>query len=128
MNVICITGNITKELEIKQTQSGKSVVNFDVAVKRPMQKDTTDFFTVVAWNQTAEYLGKYAKKGSRVAVTGKLTTRKWQDQNGNNRIAYEIVADSAELMDSKSSSDGSVADIYKGAQFEEVPDDKDLPF
>ena len=129
MNRIVLTGNITKDLELKQTTSGKSVINFDIGVKRPMQKDTTDFFTIVAWNQTAEYLSKYAKKGSRVAVEGKLTTRKWEDQNGNKRIAYEIVADSVELFDSKPADSVTLADVRKEEQqWEEIPSDEALPF
>lgn len=135
MNIICITGNITKDIEVKNTTTGKVVTTFDVAVKRPMTKDTTDFFTVVVWEQSAEYLGKYAKKGSKVAITGKLTTRKWKDNNGNNRIAFEIVADNVELMDSKNDNAAYVPDAYANPtfstdvpNFEEVDDSSDLPF
>ena len=134
MNIICITGNITKDIEIKATNTGKSVTNFDVAVKRPMTKDTTDFFTVVVWGQSAEYLGKYAKKGSKVAIAGKLTTRKYE-HNGQNRIAYEIVADSVELVDSRNDNASYVPDAYSNPtfssnapNFEDVETDSDLPF
>ena len=140
MNIIGIAGNITKDIEVKNTTTGKTVTSFDVAVKRPMTKDTTDFFTVVAWGQSAEYLGKYAKKGSKVAIAGKLTTRRWQDNNGNNLIAFEIVADNVELMDSRNAAEISVADAYVPdaygspnfstdvPNFEEVKTDDDLPF
>jgi single-strand DNA-binding protein len=74
MNSINLTGNICNDLEVKSTQSGKSVLSFNLAVKRPFTKDTTDFIPVVVWDQGAEYLGKYGRKGSRVAVSGKLTT------------------------------------------------------
>ena len=127
MNIICITGNITKDIEVKNTTTGKTVTSFDVAVKRPITKDTTDFFTVVAWGQSAEYLGNYAKKGSKVAVTGKLTTRKYE-HNGQNRVAFEIVADNVELMDSKSDNAAYVPDAYTAPTFEEVKTDDDLPF
>ena len=139
MNNICISGNITKDIEVKNTTTGKTVTSFDVAVKRPMTKDTTDFFTVVAWGQSAEYLGKYAKKGSKVVVAGKLTTRKYE-HNGQNRIAFEIVADNVELMDSRNATEISVADAYVPdayanptfstdvPNFEEVKTDDDLPF
>ena len=140
MNNICISGNITKDIEVKNTTTGKTVTSFDVAVKRPMAKDTTDFFTVVVWGQSAEYLGKYAKKGSKVVVVGKLTTRKWQDNYGNNRITFEIVADNVELMDSRNATEMSVADAYvpdaygspsfstDAPNFEEIKTDDDLPF
>ena len=134
MNSINLTGNICNELELKQTNNGKSVLTFNLAVKRPFTRDTTDFIPVVAWDQSAEYLGKYGKKGSRVALSGKLTTRKWQDKDGNNRTAYEVVADTVELMDGKNDSQGTetsnpttyMPDAYKTPQTEK--NDDDLPF
>lgn len=139
MNSINLTGNICNDLEVKTTTSGKSVMSFNLAVKRPFTKDTTDFIPVVVWDQGAEYLGKYGRKGSRVAVSGKLTTRKWQDNNGNNRIAYEVVADNVELMDSKNESQsasaasggGYIPEAYTAPQtanFEPVDNSDDLPF
>ena len=92
MNSINLTGNICNDLEVKATQSGKSVLKFNLAVKRPFTKDTTDFIPVIVWDQGAEYLGKYGRKGSKVAVCGKLTTRKWQDKNGNNNKSNGIPA------------------------------------
>lgn len=97
MNTINLTGNLTKEIEIKQTNSGKTVATFDIAVKRPHSNET-DFITCIAWEAKAEYLSKYAKKGSRIAVTGYITTRKWQDKNGTNRTAYEVTCDAVETL------------------------------
>jgi single-strand DNA-binding protein len=139
MNTINLTGNICNDLEVKSTQNGKSVLSFNLAVKRPFTKDTTDFIPVVAWDQRAEYLGKYGHKGDKVAISGKLTTRKWQDSNGGNRVAYEVVADSAELIGSKNDSQqmeasrpiNYIPDAYKSSQmpkFEDVNKDLDLPF
>ncbi len=139
MNSINLIGNICADLEVKQTNSGKSVVQFNLAVKRPFTQDTTDFIPVVAWNQTAEFLGKYAKKGSKVAVTGKLTARNYEDKNGNKRTAYEVVADAAELCGGKTDAEqaqtakggGSyIPDAYTKPQgnFEEMKPDDDLPF
>ena len=68
MNHITLIGNICNDLELKQTPNGKSVLNFNIAVKRPFTKDTTDFFTIVVWNQPAEYLSRYARKGVKVGV------------------------------------------------------------
>lgn len=139
MNSINLTGNVCNDLEIKSTQSGKSVLSFNIAVKRPFTKDITDFFPVTVWGQPAEYLANYGRKGSRVAVTGKLTTRKYTDKSGAERTAYEIVADSVELMESKNEGQSApsaggnsyIPDAYtspKAPEYEVVDADDDLPF
>ena len=97
MNSINLTGNLTKDIEVRQTNSGKAVTTFDVAVKRPFSNET-DFISCIAWEQKAEYLSKYAAKGTKVAVSGYITTRKWQDKNGANHIAYEVNCDSVEAF------------------------------
>lgn len=98
MNNIQITGRLTADPELKTTQSGISVCAYNLAVKRPKVKETTDFITCVSWRQGAEYLAKYGHKGDVVAVSGVLTTRSWEDKNGNKRISYEVVADTVELV------------------------------
>ena len=139
MNTINLTGNICNDLEVKTTQNGKSVMSFNIAVKRPFTKDTTDFIPVVVWEQGANYLNQYGRKGSKVAITGKLTTRKYQDKDGNNRTAFEVICDTVELMDSKNDAQGTetagVSDYYPKfgktqdePKFEDVGDDKFLPF
>ena len=105
MNSVNLTGNICNDLELKSTETGKSVMNFNIAVKRPFSTDVTDFIPLVVWNQPAEFLSKYAKKGSKIAVSGKLTTRKFQDKEGNNRTAYEVVCDAVEILDSRTSNE-----------------------
>ena len=98
MNNINITGRLCADPELKTTQSGVSVCSYNLAVKRPKVKDTTDFLTVVSWRQGAEYLAKFGHKGDMVAVSGVLTTRSWEDNNGNKRTSYEIVSDTVELV------------------------------
>lgn len=98
MNAVNLTGRLTSDVELKTTQNGKSVCTYTLAVNRPKVKDTTDFINCVTWNQGAEYLGKYASKGDKVGVTGVLTSRKWQDQNGNNRVSFEVVTDTVEIL------------------------------
>ena len=98
MNNITITGRLTADPELKTTQSGVSVCSYNLAVKRPKVKDTTDFLTVVSWRAGAEYLAKFGHKGDMVAVSGVLTTRSWEDKNGNKRTSYEIVSDTVELV------------------------------
>lgn len=104
MNVVNLTGRLTNDVEIKTTQNGKSVCSYTLAVNRPKVKDTTDFINCVTWNQGAEYLGKYASKGDKVGVTGVLTSRKWQDKDGNNRVAFEVVTDTVEILSNGSNS------------------------
>jgi single-strand DNA-binding protein len=98
MNTINITGRLTTELELKHTQSGTAVCTYTLAVKRPKVKDTTDFITFVTWRQGAEYLCNYAHKGDMIAATGTLTSRKWQDKDGNNRTSFEVVTDTVEIV------------------------------
>ena len=98
MNTISITGRLTDNPELKTTQSGVSVCQYRLAVKRPKVKDTTDFLTVVSWRKGAEYLATYGRKGDMVAVTGVLTERNWEDRDGHKRTAYEVVSDTVELI------------------------------
>lgn len=138
MNTINLTGNICNDLELKTTQTGKSVTQCNLAVKRPFSTDVTDFIPLVIWNQPAEYLCKYAKKGSKIAVSGKLTTRKYQDKDGNNRTAFEVVCDAVEILDSRTSGEQAQANGTENqqptfnasapAEFTTIGPDDDLPF
>ena len=138
MNTITLTGRLTSDLELKHTQSGDSVCTYTLAVKRPKVKDTTDFIPVVSWRQGAEYLCNYGHKGDMVAVTGTLTTRKWQDKDGNNRISYEVVTDSVELISSPQSNQQGNSNAqpqhrpqtqsYQQQGYIDITGDEDLPF
>ncbi len=130
MNCINIVGRLTADPELKKTQSGNSVCQVDVAVNRPHKKDITDFLKVVVWRQSAEYLCQYGRKGNIVAVNGCLTTRKYEDKQGNKRTAYEIVADSVQLCSGKSEQYAQAATFTAPAQdFEEYNGaDDELPF
>ena len=105
MNSCNFTGRLTSDPELKTTSSGLSVCSFTLAVKRPHIKDTTDFINFVAWRQSAEYLSKYGHKGAMVEVSGTLTSRKFEDKSGNNRVAFEVVADALSLIESRYSSE-----------------------
>lgn len=141
MNTISITGRLTKDIELKSTQSSLSVCTFTVAVQRPHTKETTDFIPCVAWRQRAEFLTKYARKGSRVGITGVLTSRVYDDGKSK-RTFYEVSADTVELLESRAESQtGKYADdtiktqhAQSSTEFErEIADmqdlsDDDLPF
>jgi single-strand DNA-binding protein len=139
MNSINLVGRLTADPELKQTQSGKSVCSFTLAVSRPRVKDTTDFINCVVWNQSAEYLTNYGRKGNLVAVTGVLTSRKYDDKDGNHRTAFEVVCDSVSICESRDKGQSGVntTPTYntanKGiaessAQFVEMSNDDELPF
>lgn len=141
MNSINLIGNICNDVELKTTNSGRSVCSFNLAVKRPFTKDTTDFFTVVVWGNQAELIAKHIHKGDKIGITGVLTTRKYTDKDGNNRTAFEIVANNVHFVDSKRSQSGGEGNSLptpqndplpafadKLDQFQEAQDDGDLPF
>ena len=101
MNSICLIGNICNDLELKTTNGGKNVCSFNLAVKRPFAKDTTDFITIVCWNKQAENVCRYCGKGTKIGVSGMLTSRTYQDREGNNRTVYEVLASEIEFLAKK---------------------------
>lgn len=137
MNSINLIGHLCGDLELRQTNGGKSVTQFNLAVKRPFSRDTTDFIPVVVYDQPAEYLSRYAHKGTKVAVTGKLISRNYEDKNGNKRTAFEVVADVAEICESKeNNTDKPQPSTYvpgaystpNSQNFETIEGDEGLPF
>lgn len=133
INKVIIGGRLTADPEVKQTPNGVSVASFSVAVSRKVGKDkepATDFLNVVAWRGTADFVGKYFHKGSSICVVGSLQVRKWQDKDGGNRYATEIVADEVNFVDGKNEQGGGsyVPDAYSSPKMEDVETDEDLPF
>lgn len=137
LNHIAIHGRLTREPEMRQTQSGVSVCNFTVAVDRSFARQgedrQTDFFDCVAWRGLGEMVGKYFTKGKEIVVTGEMQSRKWQDKDGNNRVSWEIQASSVDFCGSKGdSSNSGTSAAYPSAapdgQFEELTDSEELPF
>lgn len=100
LNKINIMGRMTRDPELRNTTSGKPVANFTLAVDRDHNRDETDFIDVVAWNGTAEFVSKYFHKGQMAVVSGRLQSRKYE-KDGQNRTAYEVVAESVYFGDSK---------------------------
>lgn len=135
MNTVNITGRLSADPEVKTTSGGKSVCSFTLAVNRPKTKDKTDWIPCTAWNQSAEYLGKYAAKGNRIGVSGTLTSRSYEDKDGNKRTAYEVLCDSVEILESRSTTSSSNApktaetnsDGFAGMEGIEMTDEE-LPF
>lgn len=102
MNKVFLIGNLTKDPEMRSTQSGVSVCNFTIAVNRRFKsangEQETDFLNVIAWRQLAELCGKYLAKGRKVAVTGSIQTRQYEAKDGSKRTAWDIVADEVEFL------------------------------
>ena len=110
LNKVILMGRLTRDPELKHTQSNVPVTSFSVAVDRgyakPGEEKQTDFIDVVVWRNTAEFVTRYFRKGQMIAVSGRLQSRKWQDNQGNNRTTYEVVADEVFFADSKKDNSG----------------------
>ncbi len=111
LNKVMLIGNLGKDPEIRYTQSGTAVATFNLATterwkdKDGQMQDTTEWHRIVVWQKLAEICGTYLHKGSKVYIEGKLQTRKWQDQNGNDKYTTEIIAREMKMLDSKGSAD-----------------------
>lgn len=103
-NNVNLVGRLTKDIEIKKTNSGKEVTTFSLAVndKKVNDQQVSFFFNIVAWEQHARYLKQYANKGDLIGVTGKLTTREYQNTRGDKVTVTEVVADDVMLLNKAS--------------------------
>ena len=149
LNKAILMGRLTKDPELRHTQSNIPVASFTLAVDRGYSKNNAegqqpvDFINIVAWRGTAEFVSKWFRKGQLVAVTGRIQVRNWTDRDNNNRTTCEIVADECFFAESKRDSAPSADAFPFGgspapqaaptmpnmAQFEELLDgDEDLPF
>lgn len=123
VNNIVLMGRLTADPELRHTQSGNAVASFTLAVNRDFEKDAADFIPCVAWRQTGEFISKYFRKGSMIAVVGRLQTRKWDDKDGKSRTAYEVIVSVASFTGEKKADTGGGA-----TEFYDVGNDGELPF
>ena len=100
MNSVNIMGRMVADAELRKTDSNKSVCSFRIAVDAGKDKKSY-FFSVTAWNATAENIAKYFHKGDKIAISGLLTSRNYEDKEGKKRTAIEILANSFDFCDSK---------------------------
>ena len=145
INNVTLIGRLCTDVEIRTTNTGKSVANFRIAVDRTYSKGNSkeaDFITICAWEQTADFISKYFSKGSMIALRGEIQTRNYEDKNGNKRTAFEVIAREVSFCGSKAEtgtgnynpapvSAVAPAPSYQTAapgDFEEITDDEDLPF
>ena len=142
LNLTVMTGRMVETPELKTTANNVSVTVFRIAVSRNYKVNEeypTDFFNVVAWRSTAEFAAKHFKKGDLLSVQGRFGTRKYTDKNGNQRTAFEVVANNVQFVESKRDTasapetETAPAASYSNAgvnDFSDIGDmsDDDLPF
>lgn len=142
LNCVTLMGRLVADPELRTTTTGKSVCTFRIAVDRSFQRAgeqrQADFITIVAWENTANFVSRYFAKGSMIAVQGSIQTRSYDDANGNKRTAFEVLAREVSFCGSKAET-GTTAPVSPAApapsyqtavpsDFEEITDDDDLPF
>ena len=144
LNKVILMGRLTRDPELRHTQSNTAVCSFSLAVNRDFVPQggqaQTDFIDIVAWGKTGEFVSKYFVKGQLVAVTGRLQSRTWEDKNGNKRVNIEVNAEEVHFAEPKRNSSNSQAPSrsnepapasfdFDDSDFSEIADeDGDLPF
>lgn len=140
INRVVLVGRMTRDPELRKTNTGKSVVGFTLAlnrVKKVEGQPSADFIQVVCWNKTADAVNQYCKKGSLVGVEGRLQSRSYDNPQGQKVYVVEVIADSVQFLESKSSSQqtnqsSEVADDVPNMQdmqdFESMGLDDDIQF
>lgn len=115
LNIVALMGRLVYDPELKTTQNGTNVCSFRIAVDRSFTRQgeerKADFIDITAWKQTAEFVSKYFKKGSMIAIEGSLQTRQYQDKNGNNRTATEVLASQVSFCGGKAAEKPAVRDF-----------------
>lgn len=132
-NLVVLTGRLTADPELKKTPSDVSVTNFSIAVQRPYksgEEPITDFINIVAWRSTAEFICRYFKKGKMIGIEGSIQTRRWVDNDGNNRTAFEVVASNVQFVETKREDNAPTPENATQGNLDAVVDDteSDLPF
>ena len=141
LNRIILMGRLTRDPELRQTQSGVSVANFSLAVDRDFKDKSTgekgtDFIDIVAWRSSAEFVSRFFTKGRMAVVEGRLQLRDWTDKDGNKRRTAEVLAEHVYFGDSRRDTEAGAAATPPpaepgsgGAEFAELTDDDgELPF
>ena len=150
LNSVCLMGRLAADPELRHTQTQTPVTSFRIAVDRTFQpkgqEKVTDWIDIVAWRNTAEFVSKYFRKGSMIAIQGSIQTRSYTDKEGNKRTAVEVLADNVFFGDSKRDGGNAPAvnrfdsqvpqfneappafSTASSGDFEEILGDDELPF
>lgn len=129
MNIVCLTGRLTADPELKKTQSGKSVVSFTLAVDREFKsadgERQADFINCVAWSQTAEFITKFFIKGKMIAIVGELRNRQYETKEGTKRTVTEVIISKAEFcgdyVSGNKASPNASAEDFAPAEGDDLP-------
>lgn len=139
LNVVALMGRLVADPQLRQTTTGKNVASFRIAVDRGRKdangQNQADFFDIVAWDKSAEFVCRYFQKGSMIAVEGRLQSRNYQDKNGSNRTAIEVVASNVSFAGNKEPAQSQnvansavSAPVAASNEYTPIEDDGDLPF
>ena len=133
MNKVFLIGNLTRDPELSETNSGVSVCNFSIAVNRRRAsadaEQQTDFFSVTAWRALAENIARYCKKGNKIAISGQIQIRQYEDREGAKKTSVYVVAEEVEFLSQKSNDEARTQETpKKKPALEPFDDDSDLPF
>lgn len=142
MNKVFLIGNLTRDPELSETSAGVSVCHFGIAVNRSYASSDgerqTDFFNVTAWRGLADTVARYTKKGNKIAVTGSIQIRNYEDNQGVKRTAVDVIAQDIEFLTSKNPNSGedfydapaapAAAPARKKPALQSFDDDGDIPF
>lgn len=133
LNIITITGRLTKNPELRQTQSGNEVVLFAIACQRDYapqgEERQTDFFDCMAWGKTAEFIDKYFVKGDLMTIAGRLETSQYQTKEGENRKSVKIVVNNAYFAQVKAQGEPKPERAEPAQTTPDIDvDNEDLPF
>ncbi|MGH9433666.1 MAG: single-stranded DNA-binding protein [Terriglobia bacterium] len=124
VNKVILIGRLGKDPEVKYTQGGSPVAKFSIATDEVFkdrageQQRRTEWHNIVAWNKLAEICGEYLTKGKQVYIEGSIRSRQWEDQSGNKRTAYEIVARDMKMLGSKADSERAAASASASASYD----------
>lgn len=129
MNYVSLLGRFTRDPEVNYSQSGKAYVRFSLAVNREFKKDEADFINCVAWDKTAEIIGQYFNKGSRILVQGRLSVNSYE-KDGEKRFSTDVVVSNINFIDSKTDVENKNENRNYKTNTEEVnfDEDDDFPF
>ena len=137
MNKVILIGRLTKDVELRYTQTNNTAVaSFSLAVNRKFVKNgeerQADFFNIIAWNKLAETISKYLFKGNQVAISGRLETRSWDDENGQKHYVTEVIAEEVDFIEprNKQNNDAlnSPVPVNSNDSSDFISNGDDLPF
>jgi len=125
MNKVILMGRLTRDVEVRYSQSGTAFARVGIAVERPFSKDkAADFFNLTAFGKTAEFMGKHLSRGERVLIDGRLQTSTYEDKDGIKRTNTDVIVENVEFADTKKKAAAPSDDRYGG----DPVDDEATPF